>query len=281
LLYPGHSGSKFTIRLSYHDGEHPTHLSPVFSSMPVSGLRYNIFCLLRIDSLLFLFVGPSWESLDHCGTITDHCLPGTTQPCPFSVSSSALVTALSSPHGSSLVSRLRSGSPLGLSVPPSSVFDSFSVPSASLLAGTDSLSSNFTTFVSDLARSASSLVGADSTSSIFSSALPVSELPALPLVSSAPFLSSPVFPDSSLGFSELPTSQCGPSILLSSPIVDQILDNAVINESPDCVPPVSAFLLLSSGDVSAEVSPSIIADCLPTKGGGFRATRWRLFFWVT
>jgi hypothetical protein len=104
------------------------------------------------------------------------------------VSSSALVAALSSPHGSSLVSRLRSGSPLGLSVPPSSVFVSFSVPSASLLAGTDQLSSNFTTFVSDLARSASSLVGDDSTSSIFSSALPVSELPALPLVSSAPIL---------------------------------------------------------------------------------------------
>jgi hypothetical protein len=170
---------------------------------------------------------------------------------------------------------------LGLSVPPSSVFVSFSVPSASLLAGTDQLSSNFTTFVSDLARSASSLVGDDPTSSIFSSALSVSELPAFPLVSSAPILSSPVFPDSSLGLSELPTSQWGPSILLSSPIVDQSLDNAVTNESPDCVPPVSAHLPPSSGDVSAEVSPSIIADSFPaTKGGGFRATRWRLFFWV-
>ena len=70
-----------------------------------------------------------------------------------------------------------------------------------------------------------------------------------------------------MGLSELPTSQCGPSILLSSPIVDQSLDNAVTNESPDCVPPVSAHLPPSSGDVSTEFSPSIIADSFPaTKG---------------
>jgi hypothetical protein len=59
LYYPGHTGKPFTIQLSYPDGEHSTHLYSVFHGMPVSGLRYNISCLLRVDSLVFLFVGPS------------------------------------------------------------------------------------------------------------------------------------------------------------------------------------------------------------------------------
>ena len=95
------------------------------------------------------------------------------------------------------------------------------------------------------------------------------------LVSFAPILSSPVFPDSSLGLSELPTSQRGPSNLLSSTILDPIFDNAVINESPDCVSPVSALLPPSAGDVSTEVSPSINADSSPWGPPGFRPS-WGL-----
>ena len=83
LHYPGHTGRSFNILLSYPDGERVSHFYSVFHGMPVSGLRYNISCLLRVDSLVFLFVGPTWEALDHRGTITDRCLPGTHLPCPF------------------------------------------------------------------------------------------------------------------------------------------------------------------------------------------------------
>ena len=199
----------------------------------------------------------------------------------FPESSSALVTAICSTHGSSLV--VRSGSPLGLSAPPPVVFLFYFILFFWFLLHRywlirihfHQISRLLFRIWRVLARSASSLVGDDSNSSIFSSTIPVSELPALSLVSFAPILSSPVFPDSSLGLSEFPTSQRGPSNLLSSTILDPIFDNAVINESPDCVPPVSALLPPSAGDVSAEVSPSINADSSPWGPPGFRPS-WGL-----
>jgi hypothetical protein len=75
--------ARFNITLYYPDGEHPTHFYSVCSGMPVSGLRYNISCLLRVDSPVYLFVGATWSALNHRGTTTDSFLPGTTTPCPF------------------------------------------------------------------------------------------------------------------------------------------------------------------------------------------------------
>jgi hypothetical protein len=45
-------------------------------------IRYLLF-IGRVDSPVFLFVGPLWEALDHSGTITDRGFPGTLDPCPF------------------------------------------------------------------------------------------------------------------------------------------------------------------------------------------------------
>jgi hypothetical protein len=42
-------------------------LYSVFPSMLVTALRYNISCLLHVDSPIFLFVGPTWTALDHSG----------------------------------------------------------------------------------------------------------------------------------------------------------------------------------------------------------------------
>lgn len=83
LRYRDHSGLRFNITLSYPDGERPLHLYSVFYGMPVSGLRYHISCLLRVDFLVSLFVGPLWLVLNHRGTISDRVLPGTSTPCPL------------------------------------------------------------------------------------------------------------------------------------------------------------------------------------------------------
>ena len=83
LRYRDHRGARFKVRLCYPDGEHSTHLYSVFYGMPVSGLRYNISCLLSTASSVFLFVGPTWSALNHRGTVTDRCFPGTSTPCPF------------------------------------------------------------------------------------------------------------------------------------------------------------------------------------------------------
>ncbi len=51
--------------------------------MPVSFLRYNLACLLRVDTPVSLFVGPIWSALAHGGAITDRVFPGTIIPCPY------------------------------------------------------------------------------------------------------------------------------------------------------------------------------------------------------
>jgi hypothetical protein len=51
--------------------------------MPVSFLRYNLACLLRVDAPVSLSVGPAWGALAHGGTITDRVFPGTAIPCPY------------------------------------------------------------------------------------------------------------------------------------------------------------------------------------------------------
>jgi hypothetical protein len=177
LRYPGHPGTRFQIQLSYPDGEHPTHLYSVFHGMPVSGLRYNISCLLRVDSLVFLFVGPSWDALDHRGAITDRCLPGTHQPCPFLVDGSNVrvrCTRFSSPNVVSLV-------------PSSVLIAGIASSPAPLLGGTDSFSRLFTPLVPLLAASSLPL-----DSVLVGPALATSQNAALPLAEDDPILSNSV-----------------------------------------------------------------------------------------
>ena len=82
LRFPAHRGERFNILLTYPAGEHISHLYSVFPSMLVSALRYNVSCVLSVDSPVFLFTGPTWAAFDHSGTISDRLLPGTLTPCP-------------------------------------------------------------------------------------------------------------------------------------------------------------------------------------------------------
>jgi hypothetical protein len=45
-------------------------------------------CREAVHHSVFLFVGPTWEALNHRGAITDRFLPNTLQPCPFLVDGS-------------------------------------------------------------------------------------------------------------------------------------------------------------------------------------------------
>ena len=103
LRYRDHRGARFKVRLCYPDGEHSTHLYSVFYGMPVSGLRYNISCLLCTASPVFLFVGSTWSALNHRGTITGRCFPGTSTPCPFLKPDSEVRVHLSSGFSASVV----------------------------------------------------------------------------------------------------------------------------------------------------------------------------------
>ncbi len=83
LQFAGTQGDRFTIVLVYPGGERDRHDYTVFPEMPVSFLRHNLACLLRVDAPVSLFVGPMWLALDHSGTITDPFFPGSTTPCPY------------------------------------------------------------------------------------------------------------------------------------------------------------------------------------------------------
>jgi hypothetical protein len=175
LLYPGHTGQSFDIQLSYPDGEHVTHLYTVFHGLPVSGLRYNISCLLRVDSPVFLFVGPSWAALDHRGTITDRCFPGTSQPCPFLVDGSSV-----------RVRRTRFSSPTsGSSVLSSNLIDGVAPHLDLGLGGTMPPSDLLPSVVPALGASRSPLVNDGSSSDIFQSVVPVLSASLSPLVNTA------------------------------------------------------------------------------------------------
>jgi hypothetical protein len=88
LQYRGPVSARFTITVLYPGGERLSHPYLVFNGMPVSFLRYNLACLLRVDLPVSLFVGPTWSILAHEGAITDRVFPGTSVPCPYVVQGS-------------------------------------------------------------------------------------------------------------------------------------------------------------------------------------------------
>ena len=155
--------------------------------MPVSGLRYNISCLLRVNSLVFLFVGPSWEALDHRGAITDRCFPGTHQPCPFLVDGSAVRVRCTRFSSSTAVS----------SLPSSVLIAGISSSPDSLLGESDSspqISAPFHQISEPLGESDSSLQISAPFPQNFAPFVPFLATSTLPLVDDVLFPSSSNFP---------------------------------------------------------------------------------------
>jgi hypothetical protein len=260
LRFPGHVGKRFNIRLSYPDGEHPWHFYSVFHGMPVSGLRYNISCLLLVDSPVFLYVGPAWESLDHEGTITDRVYPGTSQPCPFLVPDSEVrvhrfrlrspavlpqVSASLPIVGSSLVSSV---SP-GLASP--SIVDSVPILSLSAVSALPLVLSD-----SSRSDSSSSFVNLDFSLNNLDSIL---DLPAPLLVTS----------DSNFPHS-LPLASF--SAFPASPLVVPV---SVVDNSTISVPVLATSVLAQSRDgveISSSLSGSGIARFDTRQGVGVRVS---------
>ncbi len=154
--------------------------------------------MLRIDTLVFLFVGPTWNALDHRGAITDRVLPGTSHPCPFLGPGSDVRVYLSR-NPSAL-----GGTPASLDLPLALLASSSRVSSPNLALPDTSLGVSdpvFPTSSSILGIPAASLVVSDS---VFPNSLPLasfSAVPASPLVASGS-----IFPDAPISVSILATA---------------------------------------------------------------------------
>jgi hypothetical protein len=81
----GNELNRFTIRLHFPDGGGPTLMCSVHDGLLVSALRHRVMTFMEASHPVHLLVGLSWEDdvLEHDGTITDRCFPGTQIPCPF------------------------------------------------------------------------------------------------------------------------------------------------------------------------------------------------------
>ncbi len=78
-------GARFNVRLSYPTGERRSHFYSVFFRRCWFPLCVLISLTCFRSSPVFLFGGPAWTALDHCGTISDPFIHGTTTSCPFLV----------------------------------------------------------------------------------------------------------------------------------------------------------------------------------------------------